>query len=153
MACVTGLSHLLLHYCQDQAANAPRRGQNEYDRRPKLSFVDAGGFGTFLCNQPCKLYRASANRQLTWAARAPSLTAWHSTAQHGTSGAPDPTVEGIALPRRHGGDWGRVGFGGARTAAHVGLAHEARSALAGTVQSDKKRVKGVRWQRLWIEAA
>ncbi|OCK99514.1 uncharacterized protein K441DRAFT_730119 [Cenococcum geophilum 1.58] len=66
---------------KDQAANALRRGQNEYDRRPKLSLVDAGGFGTFLCNQPCKLYRASANRQLTWAARAPSLTAWHSTAR------------------------------------------------------------------------
>jgi len=50
-----------------------------------------------------------------------------------------------------GGGWDLGG--GARTAAHVGLAHEARSALAGTVQSDKKRVKGVRWQRLWMGAA
>jgi len=57
------------------------------------------------------------------------------------------------LPRRHAGDWGGWDLGGARIAAHVSLAHEAHSALAGTVQSDKKRVKGVRWQRLWIEAA
>ena len=57
-------------------------------------------------------------------------------------GAPDPTAEGTALSRQTRWRLGRMRIGGARTAAHVGLAHEARSALTSTVQSDKKRVRG-----------